>query len=286
LLSLFAASAAGHGVLTHPIGRQGGNLKEGGNSGVLGLTASWYQDHTPIPGTGKNCDPDMFTVRRNCNDGNPWRAPGSAHIASACGGGFGPDGGGDDPFAPFDGTKLPKTPRTEWQAGTTVKVAWAIWINHGGGYAYRLCPASDPQKEACFQKHHLQFVGDTSIVYYPLPARNVTIPALTTTKGTSPAGSQWRRNPIPMGGLDWPVPASNCGIGHGQGLFKPPCSGCCGDYHLFSVMDEVAVPASLAPGNYTLSWRWDTEETPQVWSNCGDVTITAADTVKKMAVLI
>merc|ERR1712098_712163 len=96
--------------------------------------------------------------------------------------------------------------------------------------------------------------------------------AITTTKGTSPAGSQWRRNPIPLGPP---------GVGHGQGLFKPPCAGCNGDFRTFSVVDEVAVPASLTPGNYTLSWRWDPEDVPtgQVWSNCGDVTITAPDAV-------
>lgn len=264
LLATFAASAAGHGVLTLPAGRQGGNIQGGGNSGQNG----WYQDHSKIPlGTAKNCDRDMMTVHRNCYNGAPWRAPGFAHIANACGGQTGPDGGGDDPFAPGDGTLLPKMPRTKWQAGTAVKVAWGISINHGGGYAYRLCPESEPQLEACFQRHHLQFVGDTSTVHY-IDGKEIAIPALTTTKGTSPAGSQWRRNPIPLG-----CGTTTCDNGHYRGLFAPPCPGCSGDRRNFSVVDEVFVPASLASGNYTLSWRWDTEETPQIWNNCGDVTI-------------
>merc|ERR550525_2058280 len=33
------------------------------------------------------------------------------------------------------------------------------------------------------------------------------------------------------------------------------------------------LPASLEPGDYTLSWRWDTELNPQVWLNCADITI-------------
>lgn len=155
-----------------------------------------------------------------------------------------------------------------------MKVAFGIFINHGGGYAYRLCPANEPQMEACFQRNHLKFAGDictgttcegTSVIHFPFNGKNVTIPALSTTKGTLPVGSAWRRNPIPLGPP---------GIGHGQGLFPPPCDGCNGDFRDFSVIDEVEVPASLAPGNYTLSWRWDTEETPQIWNNCGDVEVT------------
>ncbi len=164
LLSLFAAPAMGHGVLTLPAGRQGGNLKGGAASGDNG----WYQEATKIPlGTAKNCGRDMKTARQvlGCRDGHPWHAPGRAHIANACGGGTGPDGGGNDPFAPGDGTKLPKMPRTMWQAGTNVKVGWGPYINHGGGYAFRLCPDGEPQLEACFQKHHLEFVGDTSTVH-------------------------------------------------------------------------------------------------------------------------
>jgi hypothetical protein len=32
--------------------------------------------------------------------------------------------------------------------------------NHGGGYSYRLCPASEPLTEDCFKKHQLEFVTD------------------------------------------------------------------------------------------------------------------------------
>jgi hypothetical protein len=46
----------------------------------------------------------------------------------------------------------------------------------------------------------------------------------------------------------------------------------------FSIVDEVLVPASLAPGPYILSWRWDAEQTKQVWSQCASVEIAAATT--------
>jgi predicted carbohydrate-binding protein with CBM5 and CBM33 domain len=42
------------------------------------------------------------------------------------------------------------------------------------------------------------------------------------------------------------------------------------------ISDEVIIPKDLAPGDYVLSWRWDAEETAQIWSNCADVTIVAA----------
>jgi len=43
----------------------------------------------------------------------------------------------------------------------------------------------------------------------------------------------------------------------------------------FSVVDEVEVPASLVVGDYLLSWRWDCEQTQQIWQNCADVKIVA-----------
>jgi len=41
----------------------------------------------------------------------------------------------------------------------------------------------------------------------------------------------------------------------------------------WSVADKVRVPADLKPGPYLLSWRWDCEESIQVWQNCADVVL-------------
>ena len=52
------------------------------------------------------------------------------------------------------GSLLPPTPaalRPKWKAGSSVEVAWGVRYNHGGGYSYRLCPASEKLTEACFQ---------------------------------------------------------------------------------------------------------------------------------------
>ena len=51
----------------------------------------------------------------------------------------------------------------------------------------------------------------------------------------------------------------------------------------FSVMDKVVVPRGLEPGKYLLSWRWDCEESTQVWQNCADIEV-AKGHVEPMAV--
>merc|ERR1711948_186453 len=45
-----------------------------------------------------------------------------------------------------------------------------------------------------------------------------------------------------------------------------------GSANEFSVMDEIQVPSK--PGEYVLGWRWDCEETDQVWNSCADIVIT------------
>lgn len=45
----------------------------------------------------------------------------------------------------------------------------------------------------------------------------------------------------------------------------------------FSMVDKVVLPQDS--GEYVLSWRWDCEQTPQVWNSCADVTIEAATVV-------
>lgn len=45
-------------------------------------------------------------------------------------------------------------------------------------------------------------------------------------------------------------------------------------------MDKVKVP-QLPPGDYVVSFRWDSEQTPQVWASCGDVTIQSSGAPSK-----
>jgi len=43
---------------------------------------------------------------------------------------------------------------------------------------------------------------------------------------------------------------------------------CSGDWTLGMISDEVVIPKTLTPGKYVMSWRWDAEETAQIWQNC------------------
>lgn len=57
----------------------------------------------------------------------------------------------------------------------------------------------------------------------------------------------------------------------------PPCApangeGCCHTLAYMEVIDDIRVP-DVPAGDYVLRWRWDAEQSPQIWSNCADVTI-------------
>eukprot|EP00437_Effrenium_voratum_P054529 CAMPEP_0181533966 /NCGR_PEP_ID=MMETSP1110-20121109/73449_1 /TAXON_ID=174948 /ORGANISM="Symbiodinium sp., Strain CCMP421" /LENGTH=413 /DNA_ID=CAMNT_0023665205 /DNA_START=54 /DNA_END=1296 /DNA_ORIENTATION=+ len=41
----------------------------------------------------------------------------------------------------------------------------------------------------------------------------------------------------------------------------------------FSIADLVQIPEDLPEGEYLLSWRWDCEQSSQVWQNCADIRI-------------
>lgn len=43
---------------------------------------------------------------------------------------------------------------------------------------------------------------------------------------------------------------------------------------MFTMVDRLQVP-QVPAGEYSVSWRWDCEETPQVWNSCADINIIA-----------
>lgn len=260
---------------------------------------------------------DLVTYPRSKPAGafkwNPWFAPGSAPVYSPCGIAAGQGQGsypqnGDVPppgFDPgFDARDIIEAPITEWQVGSLQEVWWRIAANHGGGYAVRLCPLTQDLTEECFQSNHLSFEGGSSWIQFGSdPGNRTEIIANRTTIGTTPAGSQWTKVPIPScggasgGGLgcdagclvsqfDSPIPGL-WGNGPSNG-----CAGCdpscganttcnelhCGQIMDFQVVDKVRVPV-LPLGDYALSFRWDCEQTPQIWSQCSNIRITSASLV-------
>lgn len=259
-------------------------------------------------------DPELITYPdtevRGSMDHNPWRAPGFSPVASPCGLAGGsdtahPENGGIPPpgFKPgFDGRDLPPLEgrKVEWVAGSVQEVSWSIAANHGGGYSYRLCPVSgNLTTEECFQRHPLRFAGQSSWIQFGRDPKNRTkIVANRTSQGTKPSGSQWTKVPIPS--------CSGAGGGYNcEGCEKPqfespipglwgngPSNGCvgcdpgnktrtrevCGRVMDFQIVDLVEVP-DLPPGDYLLSFRWDCEQTPQIWTQCADIKVAPKLTV-------
>jgi hypothetical protein len=375
--ALLATEAAGHGHLTYPPStRHGGTLKLGND--CKNQACLWFSNNVEIPGA-ISLPNDMRSLQLNVTGQpqdvyatSPWRAPGSAPVfGSGCGVGGGSNetflnGGVIVPASQqgMDGLDLPPVGAPEvWTRGATAEIAWAIAANHGGGYSYRLCPNDGRATvdEACFQAHPLDFAGNTSEILHADGTR-IAFPLRTTRVGTTPAGSEWARDPIPQcyvcdayaacgaplapapgpankraptacdpvsseaaceatkgaGGnacswyapkrlcydADAPKPKPNAasiweaqvqcyGMCAGAGASKaagscaaggvppsmppplppPQYSGYGKGGFDWSVADKVKVPSDLAPGKYLLSWRWDCEESTQVWQNCADIVL-------------
>ena len=106
----------------------------------------------------------------------PWTAPGASPIADSCGiaSGFkyGAKYGKGVPHGYKGGEKgsevLPALAPTLVKAGGELDVGFGFEVNHGGGYAYRLCPltAGQPLSEECFRTHPLDFIGDNHTIRY------------------------------------------------------------------------------------------------------------------------
>lgn len=139
---------------------------------------------------------------------NPWRAPGNAPVADPCGlaGGtpWGMNASEEGDYIPtkyashgMRGSDLPKMPLgVEWKLGGSAEVTWQVRNNHGGGYQYRLCPASEVLTEDCFQRHPLKFFQDQQAIVFP----NGTLTPIRGTfvnVGTQPKGSTWAMIPLP-----------------------------------------------------------------------------------------
>lgn len=215
---------------------------------------------------------------------NPWRAPGNAPVFDPCGmAGGGPhQQPGEAKYTPTKFAKqgdrgtevLPPAPTgIVWKIGTNVTTKWSIRANHGGGYQYRICPASEPLTEACFQRTPLPFASNVHLLEYH-DGTTEEIPGLYVSNGTWPVGGTWSVNPFPYSNSASPPE------------FPPPCNetvdrkksdtGRCSGRDPFNtlIVDELTVPAFVAAGDYVLQIRWDCEKSAQIWTNCADIILT------------
>lgn len=308
-VSAFVAPVTGHGGLSAPLAREATVTRwfnEGCQIGCdecVGHKKSVCQFHSMKP----TIDPELLTYELGYvypSKYNPWFAPGFAPVFSPCGLAGGQrdasiDECGCVPPAGyevgFDGRNIQDAPITEWPIGSLQEVSWWIAANHGGGYAVRLCPISADMTEDCFQSHHLPFAGDSSWIQFNRnPSNRTEIRANRTTQGTNPTGSQWTKVPIPScsgpagGGLtcsgcDKPMFESPIPGLWGEGATNG-CAGCdpskptpqdiCNQVMDFEIIDKVQVP-DLPVGDYALSFRWDCEQSPQIWTQCSNIKITS-----------
>ena len=159
-----------------------------------------------------------------------------------------------------------------------------------------MAPLASPLTEASFREHPLDFAGNSIMRWGGDRSTqiefNSTERGWQTDEGTVPAGSTWRKNPIPPG--VWAREGAT---------FEPVCNesqACIDSYSLdggftpigsyglckcsgigemlstsLEIVDRVLIPAGTQPGRYVLQWRWDCEESDQVWASCSDVTVVA-----------
>ena len=268
--------------------------------GFPGCGCYWYTNNTQIE-KPTLFDDKLRTFAHAPNQNqvlyHPWRAPGSAPIDSPCGVAGGNLHGCKGGKCNFRKGGYGYGPRAEeidfryefyvttFKLGSDIEVAFGITANHGGGYSYRLCKIPEEGvaglTEKCFQSNHLEFVGDKQWIQYGEDkSTRIEIPAVRTSNGTFPEGSQWTKNPIPacIGGLGgFYYDSAECPAGT---QFKPPKPDLYGfgvnSKHTFppfqfNIVDLVKIPVDLEAGHYVLSFRWDVEQTPQVWNTCASV---------------
>jgi len=271
-------------------------------------------------------DPQYRTVNQAATAGsfqdftkyNPWRAPGKSPVFDACGmaGGvahevFNAGAYNTTKFAKQGdlGSKvLPKRPSgIVWRKGSVINTSWQNTAEHGGGYQYRLCPASEALTEDCFQRMPLEFATpDKHQLIFNDTAKNRMIDARVVPNSVTGTGD-WMMNPLPYGDenchgcCDYVVPhGTHCkwhcpGCGHPCYAADGACPVDCAHYpglphggadskyfpnrlpgidsHDFAIQDSLKVPSNIPVGEYVLGWRWDAEATSQVWSSCADITI-------------
>jgi len=261
--------------------------------------------------------PGLAEVYSPCGiyGGNPFGCPAGDENSRgmACfGGGY---GYGEDALKEY-GKSLTGMEKTKVAVGGELEAGFALQANHGGGYAYRLCKLpedGDRSKltEECFQAGHLEFANnDHSWVQFGKDKKNrIKFKATRSTNGTYPAGAVWTKNPIaPCNNYDGGVFSEvddNCAVAEAETGYKTqfepeipgllqgfgehatpgvdPAAGFSATFG-FMIVDKLQIPTGLEAGDYVLSWRWDCEQTSQIWNTCADIEITTSKNLQERLV--
>jgi hypothetical protein len=198
---------------------------------------------------------------------NPYYSPGAAIVAGSSSGRQGPCGRGSGNYNSPGGAWGVNIVST-YTAGDVIQVDVCWSADHRGGYSYRMCPdqnlvnkfitpgyrpseTEEQQLEDCFQGNVMpcNFPGQ------PHPDR-CKMSSATNCQPGDPCNqkSDWFHAPTSTG---FPlVPGVQCNAGNGQ------------------TTDYVQIPANFPASNHTLlGWRWDADQTSQLYLNCADVAI-------------
>ena len=188
--------------------------------------------------------------------------------------------------------------------GSLVEVSFYIKTNHGGGCAlarpplvdgpclcasltarppadqYRLCPLDEGElTEECFKRTPLPFGSHEQVVRFK--DREERFNGTFVSEGVTPPGHEWAMNPIPMCGTPTTHTSDPSGNVHTcpggtppVPAFPYPAPGV-ENITSFVIVDTLRIPLGIKPGKYALGWRWDAEQTTQVWGACADIEIVA-----------
>jgi len=285
----------GHGHVTSPRSRVELAVEAGlegcPHCTIAGPPTQWTVSSFPggMRSTGSACNDGSWYT------GNPFCNPGSAPAAIAemnSGTPFGVCGtqqrnqGHPDYYLDYNHPRTDvygDVPEATYEAGQVVDVEWCVNADHGGVYAWRLCSNQTivdwflqsevglslqqvAEAEACFQAGTLRCddvdTNSCAIGPYCEDDMECNDPGRFFHCTTPDSVSEFSTN-LPNGGYcatpGEPIHACNGGGGE-------------------LVRDRIRIPTDFPPSEHTLlSYRWDSYQTSEVFSNCADIRIVPMD---------
>jgi len=260
VIAAVAGTGDGHGIMWKPWSRA--NIAE---------EIGWEPDATSIIS-----EPMPDVASRPYPYNRPWAEPGQSRSnVGPCGlKTYGSRTNWNKPEHGW-GTDVTAT----YTAGDIIDVEWCVSdaADHGGSYSYRLCtdesitakfidPNYTPNEadhdamEACFQR------GILSCTDVPGQQCNVH-PTCQPGMGCMQASSWFHCDP------HYSVP------GGGNGCKAKGQAGTCYAHNGAGTLlrDRVKLPDNFASNHTLIGFRWDCQQTRQLWMHCADVRITSRD---------
>lgn len=251
-VTLGATAVFGHGIFWSPVSR----AQQAQNSG-------WEQDSTSIISEPM---PDVANGTRPYPGGRPWAEPGmSISNVGVC---------GQKSYAQQTNWNYPNNGwgvgvQQTYKAGQIIDIEWCVSniADHGGIYSYRLCtddsltakftnpnyiPTQDDNTamEACFQKGILSCTD--------VPGQDCPVhPDCQSGWGCEKATSWF-----------------NCGPKDNGRCQSKGTEACACHENVGTVLkDRVKLPDNYRSNHTLIGFRWDSQDTPQLWLHCSDVAI-------------